>query len=78
MRAGLRKATKVWIEDCKKRRIDWTCPICGKVLKLTRSEAKQKKFCSRECAGRSPEQLEKLRRLAQEKYRLNLEKKIYY
>jgi hypothetical protein len=36
-------------------RIDWTCPICGKIRKLTETHAKHIITCSYECAGKYKE-----------------------
>ena len=30
-------------------RVDWKCPMCGKIIKLIPSEAKKRKFCSGTC-----------------------------
>lgn len=75
MKDGLEKATKVWIEKSESEKINWSCPICGKVIKLARWEAKNKKACSLKCAGMTQENIEFLRKASEAKHQDNLNRK---
>lgn len=55
MMDGLQNATEKWKNICKDNRIKFICPQCGKILYLPPYEAKNKRFCSRECAKLSGE-----------------------
>ena len=41
MRNGLAKATEKWVEISKEQRIDFTCPICNKEMKLIKSDKRK-------------------------------------
>lgn len=47
---GLRKGTEVWKEICRGRRIELTCPVCGRKFYLPPNEAKKRTYCSYECS----------------------------
>ena len=34
MREGLNKATETWIQQCYENRVEFKCPICGRVILL--------------------------------------------
>lgn len=55
MLGGLRKGTEKWKEICRYKRIEFTCPICGKTMYLPAYIAKNKRYCSRECEIESGE-----------------------
>lgn len=42
-----------------KKFVDWTCPVCGDVLKIYPSEALSRKFCSKRCYGLSQRSIPK-------------------
>jgi group I intron endonuclease len=46
---GLRKGTQTVKDKAASNFIDFTCPTCGKVLKLKPWQAKNRKFCSNSC-----------------------------
>lgn len=52
---GLRKGTESWQKICQYKRVEFECPICGKVLYVQPYIAKTKRFCSIECAMKSGE-----------------------
>ena len=76
MRDGLTKATETWVKQCEEKRVDFTCPICGKVLKLPKWEAEKRKTCSSACGGKTENQLMHIKELSEEKHRKNVENKI--
>lgn len=45
MLEGLRKGTEKWQEICQNKKIEFICPICKKILKLTPYELKNRKTC---------------------------------
>jgi len=75
MREGLEKATKVWSNNCKDRKVVFVCPRCGKVLMLVKWEAKNKKFCSAKCGGYSENTISNLKQIGKEKHLKNLSDK---
>lgn len=48
---GLKKGTVSWQKICEEKRLDFTCPVCGKVIRLTRHEYAKRKYCSGVCAA---------------------------
>ncbi len=44
---SIAKAKATWAS--KKMWVDWICPHCGKVLRLSSNEAKKRKYCSGTC-----------------------------
>ena len=75
MMDGLRKGTFAWRSKAQDERIDWTCPICGKTLRLAKWETRNKKACSISCAGRIDDNIEHLRRNGEIIHRKNVENK---
>lgn len=47
---GLRKGTEVWREQCKNNRVLFVCPECDDYFYFPPHIAKNKKYCSAECA----------------------------
>jgi endogenous inhibitor of DNA gyrase (YacG/DUF329 family) len=35
----------------KQNIVDWTCPLCGDVIRIYASQAETRRFCSRRCYG---------------------------
>lgn len=79
MREGLDKGRRTIIANSIKNKIEWTCPVCGKSLRLTNSEIKTKQYCSLSCNGKSDKNLDNLKnmseinRLKKSEWRLNVE-----
>ena len=55
MRAGLTKATQIWIEKSKLNIVERECPICHKIFKCKPYE--KKIYCSCKCGGYSEKTL---------------------
>lgn len=49
---GLRYGNEVWKEMCAKKKVEWVCPVCGKVMLLQAFDAAKRQFCSHECANK--------------------------
>lgn len=47
MLEGLRKGTETWKRICEENKIDFECPICGEILKLSKHEIKTRKTCGK-------------------------------
>lgn len=75
MRDGLTKATKIWVQQCEDKRVDFVCPICGKVLKIPKHEAEKRKTCGLSCGGKTDVQLAHIRKLCEIKHQNNIEEK---
>ena len=55
-KVGSKKKKLKWCDNCKQQQhyglVDWTCPICNKILQLKSSVAKKRKFCSGACRNK--------------------------
>lgn len=75
MRNGLTKATEIWIKQCEEKRVDFICPICGKILTLPKWEAEKRKTCGPSCGGKTSNQIAHVRELGEIKHQNNIESK---
>lgn len=71
MMYGLKKGRDTITANAEEFFIDFTCPICGKVIKIKPWEAKNKKTCSSQCGGKTEMQLQHLKELGRTKHKNN-------
>lgn len=52
MRAGAIKGLNTFYENCRNKRVECICPVCGSLRIRPLWEAKKYRFCSNKCAGK--------------------------